>query len=82
MNKIANFNGYLTVITEDQEGKFNVSFPDFPGCFTCGDTFPEATKNAVEALSLWIESLELEKKEHINANSTTPYITFTKPVLS
>mgnify|MGYP000473975726 CR=1 FL=1 len=30
-------------------------FPDFPGCFSGGDTLDEAIANAPEAVDLWLE---------------------------
>ena len=33
------------------KGGFNVSFPDFPGCVTFGNSFEEAEKMAEEAVS-------------------------------
>ena len=49
---------------EGFEGGFNVSFPDFPGCVTFGDTFEEAEKMAEDALSVWIEVM-IEQGEEI-----------------
>ena len=46
---------YPAIFDPAVEGGFNVSFPDFPGCVTCGDTFEEAEKMAEDALALWIE---------------------------
>ncbi len=56
-------NSYISIISEDNDGNYNVMFPDFPGCVTCGRTFEEARKNAEEALSLWLEELKLSKKK-------------------
>jgi len=36
----------------------SVSFPDLPGCFTCGDNEEEAIKNAKEAMALHIAGME------------------------
>ena len=36
---------------------FGVVVPDLPGCFSAGDTFDEAMKNAKEAIELWLESV-------------------------
>ncbi|MDR1579295.1 MAG: type II toxin-antitoxin system HicB family antitoxin [Synergistaceae bacterium] len=36
----------------------SVSFPDLPGCFTCGDTDEEAIKMAEEALGLHLWGME------------------------
>ena len=69
-------NEYITIIQEDSSGDFNVSFPDFPGCYTCGSTYEEAVTNAKEALALWIESLETLKIENNNFVNR-PIITFT-----
>ena len=42
---------YYIAIVEEEEGKaFGVWFPDFPGCFSAGDTLDEAMLNAAEAL--------------------------------
>ena len=74
---------YLTLIQEDEGGGYNVSFPDFPGCFTCGDTYEEAVKNAVEALSLWLEGTnEYSYMSHKNYKSNLPIITFTTPQMA
>lgn len=49
--------GYPAVFSPADEGGYVVSFPDFPGCVTEGDTFEEAKSNAAEVLELWIEEL-------------------------
>lgn len=47
---------YLTyeAIFERASDGYNVSFPDIPGCYTCGDDFTEAFENARDALTLMI----------------------------
>lgn len=48
---------YKMEIVEDQEeGGFVVSFPDLPGCLTCGDSVEEALKNAEDAKKAWFEA--------------------------
>lgn len=42
---------------------FLVEFPDLPGCLTYGDTLEEAKENAREALSGYLESVDLRKME-------------------
>lgn len=54
---------YSAVFDPAEEGGFNVSFPDFPGCFTFGKNFEEAKEMAKEALELWIEVLQEEHHE-------------------
>ena len=46
-----------------EEGGYNVSFPDFPGCVTFGKTFEEAKEKAEEVLGLWIEELSSQNQE-------------------
>ena len=54
---------YYAVFDPTEEGGYNVYFPDFPGCVTCGDTLEEAQEMAKEVLELWIEELKSQKQE-------------------
>ncbi len=54
---------YFAVFDPTEEGGYNVTFPDFPGCFTFGRDFEEVKEKAKEVLELWIEELASEKKE-------------------
>lgn len=41
---------YKMEIMEDQdEGGFVISYPDLPGCITCGETIESAMQNAKDA---------------------------------
>lgn len=51
---------YRVLLTPEDEGGFSVSVPALPGCFTQGETIEEAMEMAKEAISLFVESLELE----------------------
>lgn len=42
---------YPAVFTQEDSG-YSVEFPDIDGCFTCGDTLPEAMEMAEDALCL------------------------------
>ena len=53
---------YPAVFSPAEEGGFVVTFPDFPGCVTEGDTFEEARSNAVEVLELWLEDLRAQNR--------------------
>ena len=53
---------YFAVFDPAEEGGYNVSFPDFPGCVTFGKTFEEAREKAKEILELWIEELDSERQ--------------------
>ena len=48
---------YRMEIVEDQEeGGFVVSYPELPGCITCGETIEAAVANALDAKRTWIEA--------------------------
>ena len=48
---------YKVDIVEDKyEGGFVVSYPDLPGCITCGETVESAIANALDAKNAWLES--------------------------
>jgi predicted RNase H-like HicB family nuclease len=57
-------NEYIAFIHEDKAGGYSVSFPDIPGCNTCGDTLDEAVEMAADALSGWL-ALAVEAGEPI-----------------
>ncbi|BCP53816.1 HicB family protein [Kaistia sp. 32K] len=42
---------YVAFIHKDPGSVYGVSFPDFPGCISAGDTADEAVEQAAEALS-------------------------------
>ena len=54
---------YYAVFDPAKDGGFDVSFPDFPGCFTFGKTFEQAKEKAGEVLELWIEELESRRNK-------------------
>lgn len=41
---------YFAIIHKEPNTEYGVSFPDFPGCISSGDTLDEALLNAKEAL--------------------------------
>lgn len=46
----------LEIVRDDTEGGFVASYPDLPGCITCGETEEEAVKNALDAKKVWLEA--------------------------
>ena len=56
------FNDYMAmpyrmeIIEDKEEGGFVVSYPDLPGCITCGDSIQSAVTNALDAKKAWIEA--------------------------
>lgn len=55
---------YIGIVHKDPSSDFGVSFPDFPGCISAGQTLAEAATLAQEALLAHIE-LMLEDGESI-----------------
>ena len=59
MKKISEYmsKSYKMEVEPDvDEGGFVVSYPDLPGCMTCGDTIEQACANAEDAKRCWIEA--------------------------
>ena len=54
---------YIALIHGDDEPGFGVSFPDFPGCVSDGDTVEEAIRRGREALTFHIESMAEDGEE-------------------
>lgn len=48
---------YIGVIHKEDSSDFGVSFPDFPGCITAGETIDEAKDMAIEALKFHVEGM-------------------------
>ena len=49
---------YRMEIVEDQEeGGYVLSFPELPGCITCGETLESVLKNADDAKKAWLQGM-------------------------
>ena len=48
---------YFAFVHKDADSAYGIVFPDIPGCFSAGDSYDEAVRNAGEALRLHIEAL-------------------------
>ena len=46
----------MEIVEDKDEGGYVVSFPDLPGCITCGETIESAVANAVDAKRAWLEA--------------------------
>ena len=51
---------YTVVIDKDPNSGYVVTVPDVPGCYTVGNTFEDALKQAVEAIELHLEGMVLD----------------------
>lgn len=52
----------MEIIEDKDEGGFVVSYPELPGCVTCGKTVEDAVANALDAKKAWIEAALAEKE--------------------
>ena len=60
---------YIAYLHKEPASDYGVSFPDFPGCVTAGETLEEARRMAVEALRLHVRGM-LEDGAEIPLPST------------
>lgn len=56
LNDYLSMNHPMEVVADPEEGGFVVSFPDLPGCITCGETVEAALFNAQDAKRTWLEA--------------------------
>lgn len=55
---------YVSFIHRDAAG-YGLSFPDFPGCVSVGDTLDDAVRRGREALAFHVEGLVIDGGEPI-----------------
>lgn len=48
---------YLTIVHKEIDGDYGISFPDFLGCISCGETLEECYRMGKEALEIHITSM-------------------------
>ena len=46
----------MEIVEDKEEGGFVVSYPELPGCVTCGETIESAIANAQDAKKAWLEA--------------------------
>jgi len=61
----------MEVVKDPYEGGYVVSFPELPGCITCGETIETAIANAEDAKKEWLnaaleEGMEIQEPECVN----------------
>lgn len=44
----------MEIYPDTEEGGYTVSYPDLPGCLTCGETLEDAIANAEDAKKEWL----------------------------
>lgn len=45
----------MEIVEDSDEGGFIASYPDLPGCISCGETVEAAAANAQDAKRAWLE---------------------------
>ena len=46
----------MKIVEDSDEGGFVASYPDLPGCISCGETVEAAAANAQDAKRAWLEA--------------------------
>lgn len=46
----------IEITPDTDEGGYAASFPELPGCLTCGDTIESAVRNAEDAKKEWLSA--------------------------
>lgn len=66
----------MEIIEDKDEGGFVVSYPDLPGCITCGETIESAAVNALDAKKAWIEAAfeGHSQREGVSMNQYCAYL--------
>ena len=64
----------MEIVEDKQEGGFVVSFPELPGCITCGGTIESAIANAMDAKKAWLEAaleqdIEIQQPDNLKEYS-------------
>ena len=64
----------LEIIPDADEGGFVASYPELPGCITCGETLDEAVSNALDAKKAWVlaameEGIEIAAPEALGESA-------------
>ena len=63
LNEYMEMSYRMEIVEDKDEGGFVVSYPDLPGCITCGETIESAMANALDAKREWLK-VALEDKNN------------------
>ena len=73
LNEYMDMNYRMEIVKDDTEDGFVISYPDLPGCITCGETIDSAIKNAIDAKKAWFEAAIEEGVEIHEPDSLSHY---------
>ena len=71
LNEYMSMSYKMEIIEDQDEGGFVISYPDLPGCITCGETIESAMQNAKDAKREWIRAALEEGIEIYEPDSWT-----------
>lgn len=63
----------MEIVEDKEEGGFVVSYPELPGCITCGETMESAIANAQDAKKAWVQAVLEEGIEIHEPDSLEEY---------
>ena len=63
----------LEIIPDKEESGYVASYPELPGCITCGETIASAVENAEDAKKEWLLAAIEEKIEIAEPESADSY---------
>ena len=63
----------LEIVPDSEESGFVASYPDLPGCITCGSTISDAVNNAEDAKKEWLLAAIEENIEIAEPRSADSY---------
>lgn len=73
LNDYMKLNYRMEIVEDMEEGGFVVSYPELPGCITCGETIESAVANALDAKKAWLEAAVEENIEIYEPDSLENY---------
>ena len=73
LNEYMSMSYKMEIIEDQDEGGFVISYPDLPGCITCGETIESAMQNAKEEKREWIRAALEEGIEIYEPDSLENY---------
>ncbi len=60
----------MEIIEDEEEGGYVASYPELPGCISCGETMESAIRNVQDAKKAWLEAA---LEEGIEIFEPTPF---------
>lgn len=65
---------YYAVLHKEPDSAYGLSFPDLPGCFSAADDFKTLYAMATEAITLYLEDMEVPVQRSVEELMKNPEI--------